>query len=193
MGKLIVGLGNPGREYEETRHNIGFMLIDQLPFAKDAFWKEKYKGLYAKAIVDGEEVHLLKPLTYMNLSGESVQKVASFFKVEPKDIIVLHDELDIPFGTIVMKFGGGLAGHNGLKSIAQCLGTKDFARLRMGIGRPSRGSVSDFVLSKFTNEEFDWLGQYFEGSIDAVDSFIAKGFESSSKKFGRKKIVEEIK
>lgn len=193
MGKLIVGLGNPGREYEETRHNIGFMLIDQLPFAKDAFWKEKYKGLYAKATVDGEEVHLLKPLTYMNLSGESVQKVASFFKVEPKDIFVLHDELDIPFGTIVMKFGGGLAGHNGLKSIAQCLGTKDFARLRMGIGRPSRGSVSDFVLSKFTNEEFDWLGQYLEGSIDAVDSFIAKGFESSSKKFGRKKIVEEIK
>ena len=110
MGKLIVGLGNPGREYEETRHNIGFMLVDHLPLARGAIWKEKYKGEYAKVNFKDEEVHLLKPMTYMNLSGESVQKLAHFFKIEAKDIIVIHDELDIPYGSIVLKFGGGLAG-----------------------------------------------------------------------------------
>lgn len=190
MSKLIVGLGNPGREYEETRHNIGFMLLDHLSFSSDLNWKEKYKGLYAKTNISGEEVHLLKPLTFMNLSGESVQKAASFFKIQPEDIFVAHDELDIPYGTIVMKDGGGLAGHNGLKSIAQCMGTKDFKRLRMGIGRPKVGSVSNFVLQRFSDVERMSLDYYLKASSKAVDLYIEKGFQACAKDYSRKKLIQ---
>ncbi len=153
--KLIVGLGNPGKQYESTRHNIGWMVVDAL-HARHGFptWQSKFKGLASKGKVDGQDVILLKPHTYMNLSGESVQPAATFYKILPADITVIHDELDLPFLATRMKIGGGDAGHNGLKSITALLGTPDYHRLRIGIGRPERKEmVSDYVLQPFTKAE----------------------------------------
>lgn len=153
--KLIVGLGNPGGEYEETRHNVGFMVADGL---REAFglpiFARKCKGLASKGRVAGEDVVLLKPQTFMNLSGESVQAAVAFYKLKPADLLVIHDELDIAPGLLKFKVGGGDAGHNGLKSITSALGTADYARLRVGIGRPvHKSQVSDYVLSPFSAEE----------------------------------------
>lgn len=153
MFPLIVGVGNPGSQYAETRHNIAWMLLDHSPLFGNQIWKSKFKGLYTEASHKGNKFYALKPQTYMNLSGESVQPMAAFFKIEPSQILVIHDELDIPFGQVHFKMGGGLAGHNGLKSIAACLGTDQFARMRVGIGRPPYGDVSNWVLSPFGKEE----------------------------------------
>ena len=153
MFQLIVGLGNPGPEYTNTRHNIGWMLMDYSPLFGSANWKSKFKGLYADVTYKGHKFYGLKPQTYMNLSGESVQPLAAFFKIDPNQILVIHDELDIPFGQVHFKMGGGLAGHNGLKSIAATLGTDQFARMRIGIGRPVHGTVANWVLSPFSKEE----------------------------------------
>lgn len=150
---LVVGVGNPGVEYAATRHNIAWMLLDSSPLFRDSLWKAKFKGLYAETSLKGEKIYGLKPQTYMNLSGESVQPLAAFYKIEAQRILVIHDELDIPFGQVHFKMGGGLAGHNGLKSIAACLGTDQFARMRIGIGRPPHGNVSGWVLSPFSKEE----------------------------------------
>jgi peptidyl-tRNA hydrolase, PTH1 family len=127
--------------------------MDSLPQFSGANWKSKFKGLYVEANLKGHKFYGLKPQTFMNLSGESVQPLAAFFKIPPAEILVIHDELDIPFGQVHFKMGGGLAGHNGLKSIAACLGTDMFARMRVGIGRPVHGSVSNWVLSPFGKEE----------------------------------------
>lgn len=151
MFQLIVGVGNPGSQYAETRHNVAWMLLDSMPMFGN--WKSKFKGFYSEADYRGKKRYALKPQTFMNLSGESVQPMAAFFKIPPKEILVIHDELDIPFGQVHFKMGGGLAGHNGLKSIAACLGTDEFARMRVGIGRPVHGSVSNWVLSQFSKEE----------------------------------------
>jgi peptidyl-tRNA hydrolase, PTH1 family len=150
---LVVGLGNPGKEYEHTRHNVGFDVVDELAskIGADAF-REKFSGLYAKGRIAGDDVILLKPQTYMNLSGQSVQPAAAFFKVAPGSIVVVHDELDLPFRDVRLKLGGGHAGHNGLRSMIERLGTADFVRVRMGIGKPPagfKGATADFVLSRF--------------------------------------------
>jgi PTH1 family peptidyl-tRNA hydrolase len=150
---LIVGVGNPGSEYADTKHNIAWMLLDESPLFKSSIWKSKFKGEYTEANVKGEKVYALKPQTFMNLSGESVQPMAAFFKIPTAQILVIHDELDIPFGQVHFKMGGGFAGHNGLKSIAACLGTDQFARMRIGIGRPVHGDVANWVLSPFGKEE----------------------------------------
>jgi PTH1 family peptidyl-tRNA hydrolase len=152
---LLVGLGNPGPNYENTRHNIGWMALDAI-HAKHKFpaWSVKFKGQVSKGKIAGHDVILLKPCTYMNLSGESVQPAAAFFKIPPKSVTVLHDDLDLSFLNVRHKVGGGDAGHNGLKSITQLLGTPDYARLRLGIGRPERKEqVSDYVLAPFTLSE----------------------------------------
>ncbi|HWL87931.1 MAG TPA: aminoacyl-tRNA hydrolase, partial [Polyangiaceae bacterium] len=146
---LVVGLGNPGKKYEENRHNVGFIAADEI-HRQGSFpeWREKFSAFYAK----GDHNALLKPQTFMNLSGDSVQPCAAFLKIEPSSIVIVHDELDLPFGDVRLKFGGGHAGHNGLRSIIQRLGTPDFARVRVGIGRPPatfRGDVADFVLTNF--------------------------------------------
>lgn len=151
MFDLIVGVGNPGSQYAQTRHNVAWMLLDSLPMFSN--WKSKFKGYYSEGNVKGQKVYALKPQTFMNLSGESVQPMAAFFKIPPAKILVIHDELDIPFGQVHFKMGGGLAGHNGLKSIAAQLGTDQFARMRIGIGRPPVGSVSNWVLSPFSSDE----------------------------------------
>ena len=146
--KLIVGLGNPGKEYADTRHNIGWQWLDMVAKVHGfpAFTK-KFQGEFTNHTVAGQQIGLLKPHTFMNLSGSSVQAAQAFFKLEAKDILVGHDELDIEVGHLRAKTGGGDAGHNGLKSITQCLGTPDYSRLRMGIGRPvHKSQVSDYVL-----------------------------------------------
>lgn len=154
---LVVGLGNPGRQYSANRHNVGFMVVDELAGAcrVDGF-RSKFNGELAKGELGGEEVVLLKPQTFMNDSGRSVQGAIAFYKPKIDRVIVIHDELDLPFGTVRLKVGGGHAGHNGLRSIMACIGTGEFGRVRFGIGRPPpgfRGEVADYVLSNFDSSE----------------------------------------
>jgi peptidyl-tRNA hydrolase, PTH1 family len=154
--KLIVGLGNPGKEYAATRHNAGFWWVDELTRSHNVNFKadSKFHGLVARATFHGHEVHLLKPQTFMNISGRAVGAVAQFYKIEPAQILVVHDELDLPPGSAKLKLGGGHGGHNGLKDIIAHLGTKDFWRLRVGIGHPGeRNEVSNYVLNAPRKEE----------------------------------------
>src|SRR5919109_2469731 len=152
---LVAGLGNPGREYARHRHNVGFMVCDELARRQAASFRSKFSGELAELRLDGR-LALLKPQTYMNESGRSVGAAARFFKVEPERLLVVHDEVDLEFGRLQARLGGGLAGHNGLRSLAAALGTPDFMRLRVGVGRPGRGDprdVADYVLSEFEPEE----------------------------------------
>lgn len=178
MYDLVVGVGNPGSEYALTRHNIAWLFLEYLKEINQASWKSKFKGLYAEGAAGGQKFYALKPQTYMNLSGESVQPMAAFFKVSPQNILVIHDEVDLPWGQVHFKMGGGFAGHNGLKSIGACLGTDQFARLRIGIGRPVHGSMSNWVLGKFTQQEFNELEIIFEKLkvpfFEALKSGVAK-------------------
>lgn len=149
--KLIAFLGNPGREYRRTRHNAGFLIADHL--YPSASWQKKFHGEYA--LENG--MKLLKPQTYMNLSGVSVGEAASFFRLKPQEILVVHDDLELPFGVVRLQLGGGLQGHNGLRSIKERLGSDQFARLRFGIGRPQHGGVAPYVLMPFSkDEEIGW-------------------------------------
>ncbi|MCA3269900.1 MAG: aminoacyl-tRNA hydrolase [Alphaproteobacteria bacterium] len=155
--RLIVGLGNPGSEYAQHRHNVGFMVADSLSTALKTSFSSKFSGLFASAQVASEKIFLLKPQTYMNLSGNSVQAAAQFYKIPNERITVLHDELDLAFGTVRMKTGGGDAGHNGLKSITAALGA-EYTRIRIGIGHPGhKDAVSDYVLSPFSAAERETL------------------------------------
>ena len=179
---LVVGLGNPGREYASHRHNVGFMVLDALASACRADpWREKFSAEHTRARLgdaSSEPSVLLKPLTYMNESGRSVQPAAAFFKVPPARVIVVHDELDLPFGTLRVKVGGGHAGHNGLRSLIQRLGTSDFVRLRFGVGRPPpgfRGEVADFVLSSFDASERAELGGKIDEAVRVVLDVAARG------------------
>lgn len=181
---LIVGLGNPGSEYAKTRHNIAWMLLENLSFSNELRWKEKFKGVYAQF---RDNLYLM-PQTYMNLSGESVQPCSKFFKIDVENIVVIHDELDLPFGTIMFKKDGGLAGHNGLKSIAEKMGTRNFIRMRLGIGRPKYGDVSNYVLSRFSEEELIRFEDYMKLSSEALEYFLEKGLESSMRKYKKAKI-----
>lgn len=183
---LIVGLGNPGTKYDKTRHNFGFMLIDYLlqfysekNMRIDELSPSKFKGLSYKIFLDKESkipfFYLLKPETFMNLSGESVQPFMSWHNIIADNLLVLHDELDIPFGDIRLKTAGGLAGHNGLKSIAQQLGTQDFHRLRLGIGKPeNKNEMINFVLNPFSNEEKIKLPDIMNNSLEKISLFLNK-------------------
>lgn len=174
---LLVGLGNPGREYESTRHNAGFEALDVLARAADATaFREKFSGEYATGSLAGESVVLLRPLTYMNLSGQCVQPAAAFFKVPPARVVVLHDELDVPLGELRAKVGGGHAGHNGLRDIQAKFSTPDFARVRIGIGRPGpgfKGTVADFVLARFDAYERGQLDAALAKVQPVVEAFLA--------------------
>ena len=170
---LIVGLGNPGTKYENNRHNIGFMAVDAMHRRHNfSAWSEKYKGQISKGEITGMSVILLKPMTFMNLSGESIQQTANFFKIPPENIIVLHDELDLEPLRVKIKVGGGNGGHNGLKSAQQMLGTANFKRIRMGIGHPGdKDKVSPYVLSDFSKKErpdFDVLCEHIADHIPAI-------------------------
>jgi PTH1 family peptidyl-tRNA hydrolase len=160
--RLIVGLGNPGREYESTRHNVGFRWVDELAREhKLNFSSEvKFHGLTARGSLHGHELWLLKPQTFMNVSGRAVGALAQFYKIAPAEMLVVHDELDLPPGVARLKIGGGHGGHNGLKDIIAHLGTKDFWRLRIGIGHPGeRGEVSNYVLNDPRREEHELIDE----------------------------------
>ena len=181
---LVAGLGNPGREYAATRHNVGFMVCDELARRHDGKFRAKFSGELAEVRIDGQKVALLKPLTYMNESGRSVAAAARFFKVEPGALLVVHDEADLELGRLQARLGGGLAGHNGLRSVAGQLGTPEFARLRIGVGRPERGDprpVADFVLSPFTADtDVDAL---VARAADAVETIVRDGLDEAQKRF----------
>lgn len=189
MDRLIIGLGNPGSKYHHTRHNIGWDVFEELSFANELKWQDKFKGQFTLYTFNNEKIYFLKPQTYMNLSGESVLPLMNFFKISLDNILVVHDELDLPFGTIAFKKGGGLAGHNGLKSIAGVLGSQEFRRVRLGIGRPIHGDVSNWVLSGYTGEDKDFFRPFLKGSADALEEYIKNGFDKSATIYSKKKIV----
>jgi PTH1 family peptidyl-tRNA hydrolase len=177
---LIVGLGNPGREYASTRHNVGWLLLDELVRAAPAMsgFKKKFQGEYAKGTLADRECIFLRPETFMNDSGRSVQGAAAFFHASGSDIVVLHDELDLPFGEVRVKVAGGHAGHNGLRSLVQHLGSADFVRVRMGIGRPPpgfSGEVADYVLSAFDPVERARLPEMIDKAAKAVIKILVEG------------------
>jgi PTH1 family peptidyl-tRNA hydrolase len=181
---LVVGLGNPGREYARNRHNAGWMVLDELARRHGGSWQSKFSGSLAEVRLDGHRVALLKPETYMNESGRSVAAAATFFKVEPDAVLVVHDEGDLDLGRLQARMGGGLAGHNGLRSIAKALGTQDFLRLRIGVGRPERGdrrSLADYVLSDF--EPHDQPETLISRAAEAVESLDAEGLEPTQRRF----------
>ena len=181
---LVVGLGNPGREYAKTRHNAGWMVVDELARRHGGAWRSKFNGSLAEVRLDGHRVALLKPETYMNESGRSVAAAASFFKIEPDAILVVHDEGDFDLGRLQARRGGGLGGHNGLRSIARALGTQDFLRLRIGVGRPERGdrrSLADYVLSNF--EAHDDAESIVARAAEAVETLDAEGLDRTQARF----------
>ncbi|ACK60914.1 aminoacyl-tRNA hydrolase [Bacillus thuringiensis] len=176
--KLIVGLGNPGREYELTRHNIGFMAIDELAKRWNISLNEqKFKGVFGAGFVNGEKVILLKPLTYMNLSGESIRPLMDYYKIDVEDFVVMYDDLDIPVGKLRLRMKGSAGGHNGVKSTISHLGTQEFQRIRMGIDRPKNGmKVVDYVLGRFTSEEIPDVNHSIEKAADACEEWLNKPF-----------------
>ena len=175
--KLIVGLGNPGEKYQRTRHNAGYWWVDAVAGAKRAAWKKetKFSGWTSRVEEGGQEFLLLKPSTYMNESGRSVSSVMRFFKVEPGEMLVVHDELDLAPGVVKLKRGGGTGGHNGLADIGDALDSKDFWRLRIGIGHPGdKDLVADYVLKKASRSEQDAIDPPFERSLE-LPTWLAKG------------------
>ncbi|MGG3737698.1 aminoacyl-tRNA hydrolase [Aeribacillus pallidus] len=176
--KLIVGLGNPGTKYERTRHNIGFEVIDELAKRfSSPLTESKFKGLYTIIRYSSEKVILLKPMTYMNLSGESIRAVVDYYDIDPEHILVIYDDLDLPVGKIRLRQKGSAGGHNGIKSTIAHLGTQNFNRIRIGIDRPTNGmSVPDYVLGKFTKEEWETMGDVIQRCADACEEWIEKPF-----------------
>jgi PTH1 family peptidyl-tRNA hydrolase len=181
---LVAGLGNPGREYERTRHNVGWLVLDELARRHGGSWRSKFSGSLAEVRLGDARLALLKPETYMNESGRSVGAAARFFKVEPEQLLVVHDDVDLEPGRLQARDGGGLAGHNGLRSLAQHLGSQDFLRLRIGVGRPGRGdqrSVSDWVLSPFAPEED--VEALVARAADAVEAVASEGLDRTQARF----------
>lgn len=182
---LLIGLGNPGREYINTRHNIGFMLIDRLCVRLDA----RGMKLQSRAIVistnfDERKIFLAKPQTYMNLSGQSVQGLLHFYKIPIENLLVAHDDLDLPFGTIRIRPAGGPGGQRGMASTIEKLGTKDFPRLRLGIGRPpGRMDATNYVLQKFSKDDSNALPEVLDRAADAALEFITSGLNAAMNKF----------
>lgn len=202
MIRLIAFFGNPGAEYERSRHNAGWMLAERLPFYGALAWQKKFRGRYA-AVDSGrivqcaaesppfampEKSHFLMPETCMNLSGESVFAAASFFKIKIEEILVVHDELEIPLGTLSLKFSGGLGGHNGLRSMKACFGSADFWRLRAGIGRPGHDDISGWVLSGFSGAEQEALVPVLDAGAALLVRVLTEGPEKLLPEWAKKKI-----
>jgi peptidyl-tRNA hydrolase, PTH1 family len=181
---LVVGLGNPGRQYEATRHNAGWMVVDELARRHGGSFRSKFSGQLTEVRLGELKLALLKPETFMNDSGRSLAAAARFFKVEPEDMLIVHDDVDLEEGRLQARQGGGLAGHNGLRSIAQALGSQDFLRLRIGVGRPGRGdrrSVADFVLTPFEAETD--VDELISRSANAVETMAADGLEEAQRRY----------
>jgi PTH1 family peptidyl-tRNA hydrolase len=181
---LIAGLGNPGREHQHDRHNVGWMVVDELARRHGGSFRSKFSGRLSETRIGESRVALLEPETYMNESGRSISAAARFFKVAPEHVVVVHDDVDLDVGRLQARLGGGLAGHNGLRSIAQALGTPEFLRLRIGVGRPGRGDprdVADYVLSPF--DPHDDVGAIVAHSADAVEALLSDGLEATQQRF----------
>ena len=175
---LVVGLGNPGREYAEDRHNVGWMVVDELARRHGGSFRSKFSGQLAEVRLDERRIGLLKPETYMNDSGRSLAAAAQFFKVPVETIAVVHDDVDLDAGRLQARLGGGLGGHNGLRSIAKALGSQNFLRVRVGVGRPGRGDrrpIADYVLSRFDRD--DDAAALVARAADAVESLATEGLE----------------
>lgn len=179
--KLVIGLGNPGKEYEKTRHNIGFMCVDN--YVDNILWKEKFNALYQEKILNNEKVLFIKPLTYMNLSGQAVRSFVDYFKVEAADILVIQDDLDLSVGQIRLKTNSSAGGHNGIKSIINELGTDNFARLKIGISHNNKYDTKDYVLGKFSDEENKLIQEAVNSSKEIIDYFLENGIEKSMNRF----------
>ena len=181
---LVAGLGNPGLRHERDRHNAGWMVVDELARRCESTFSSKFDGKMSETRIADERVALLKPETYMNDSGKSISAAARFFKVAPEHLLVVHDDVDLELGRLQARAGGGLGGHNGLRSIAQVLGTPEFLRLRVGVGRPGRGdrrSVADFVLDPF--EPHEDLDGIVNRAADAVELLVSGGLEEVQRRF----------
>jgi PTH1 family peptidyl-tRNA hydrolase len=181
---LIAGLGNPGRRYQRDRHNVGWMVVDELARRHGGSFRSKFSGRLSETRLGESRVALLEPETYMNESGRSISAAARFFKVPPEHVLVVHDDVDLDVGRLQARLGGGLAGHNGLRSIAQALGTPEFLRLRIGVGRPGRGDprdVADYVLSSFEADED--AHAIVSRAADAVETLLADGLEATQQRF----------
>jgi PTH1 family peptidyl-tRNA hydrolase len=214
MIQLVVFLGNPGTEYARNRHNAAWLLAERLPFYRSLNWQNKYRGRYAgldrsrllafaapppgaevpeaSASPEGpEKIHFLMPETYMNLSGGSVLAAASFFKIKPGEILILQDELELPLGTLSLKFSGGLGGHNGLRSMKASFGTADFWRLRIGIGRPSHGDVYNWVLSDFSAAEEELLAPSLDAAAALLLAALCTEPEKLLPEWAKKKVAAD--
>ena len=211
MISLVVFLGNYGREYEKTRHNAAWIFEESLPFASKLNWQSKFKGQYAvldRAVIAemsesicgtqlkcpasaGEKVYFLKPETYMNLSGESIGALAAFYKIKPEEVLVIHDELELAPGTVSLKWSGGLGGHNGLRSTKAVLGTADFWRIRIGIGRPDHSDIAGYVLSPFSSDERIILDQIFPPLSALLVQVLCKNPDTLLKDWSKKKLSAE--
>jgi peptidyl-tRNA hydrolase, PTH1 family len=181
---LVAGLGNPGREYAATRHNVGWMVVDELARRRDGSWRSKFSGQLSEIRLDDARIALVKPETYMNESGRSIAAAARFFKVPVEAVLVVHDDVDLEEGRLQARLGGGLAGHNGLRSIAQALGSQEFLRLRIGVGRPGRGdrrSVADYVLAPFAPETD--VDGFLARSADAAEAIVRDGLDAAQQRF----------
>lgn len=189
--KIVVGLGNPGKEYKNTRHNFGFLVVDQVALdLQGKFKKSQFKGEVAEVSHEGVRLFLLKPQTYMNLSGEAVWKVLSFYKKKLSDLWVVHDDLDLELGRIKLGFGGAAGGHKGIQSIIDSLGSGDFNRVRLGIGRPlEKEDTVDYVLRPFAREEKDILEKTIEKAIQAILYGLSHGIETAMNHFNQKKEI----
>jgi len=182
--KLIVGLGNPGVRYHRSRHNVGFMIVGQ--FADDhelSFSRKRFNAQIAEGNVGDQRVMLAKPQTFMNLSGEAVGKLFAFYKIAPHDLLVVYDDLDLPLGKMRLRPKGGAGGHHGMESIIARIGTSDFPRLRLGIGRPTPDADVDHVLGNFESDERELMDETFDRAVDAIDTWLAHGLDAAMNKF----------
>lgn len=184
--KLIIGLGNPGKSYENTRHNIGFIVIDH--FANTTNWKNKWNALYTEIIINNEKILLIKPQTFMNLSGNALIEFANFYKIDLEDILVIQDDLDLEVGKYRLKINSSSGGHNGIKSIIERLGSNHFARLKIGISNNKEIDTKDYVLGKFTKEELETFEKLYPTFNEIITSFITTGIEKTMNKYNKRSI-----
>ena len=189
--RLVVGLGNPGKTYSKTRHNAGFMVVDEISDAFSiAFEKQKFDTRFGIGSVNGVKIVLAKPMAYMNRSGPQVQNIAGYFRILCEDMLVVHDDIDLAFGRLKIKEKGGDGGHKGVRSIIDAFGGGDFTRLRIGVGRPdAEKDAADYVLGKFTLEERKVLGQIITAAKDAIVTILCKGTKEGMNRFNDKRIL----
>jgi PTH1 family peptidyl-tRNA hydrolase len=188
---VIAGLGNPGSKYQWTRHNAGFLFLDRVANLESlSIVRKQFGGLTGELDRQGKRLILLKPQTFMNLSGQSVMPALQFFKLKPDHLIVVHDEIDLPLGTVRLKQGGGHGGHNGLRSIMELLGRGDFLRLRIGVGKGMHGEVSDYVLGNFTPQEMDILSRVLDGALEMLETALDEGVPKAMSLFNNRNFLE---